>query len=87
MGILCSLSHSLYFLPHFHLLHHLLLFLLSLCHDLPPHPPSDAADKVVSGEGKFEQLIVTSRDIAASTAQLVSPVYRTSDNQYIAILY
>ena len=33
---------------------------------------SDAADKVVNGEGKFEQLIVSSREIAASTAQLVS---------------
>lgn len=29
------------------------------------------ADKVVSGQGKFEQLIVASQEIAASTAQLV----------------
>ena len=36
------------------------------------HINSDSADKAVSGEGKFEQLIVTSREIAASTAQLVS---------------
>lgn len=33
--------------------------------------PRDAADKVVKGEGKFEELIVCSQDIAASTAQLV----------------
>ena len=32
---------------------------------------SDSADKVVSGNGKFEELIVTSREVAASTAQLV----------------
>ncbi|XP_062614354.1 huntingtin-interacting protein 1-like isoform X3 [Saccostrea cucullata] len=31
----------------------------------------DAADKVVKGEGKFEELIVCSNEIAASTAQLV----------------
>nr|CAD7414866.1 unnamed protein product [Timema poppensis] len=30
-----------------------------------------AADKVVRGEGKFEQLMVASQEIAASTAQLV----------------
>lgn len=30
-----------------------------------------AADKVVSGQGKFEQLVVASQEIAASTAQLV----------------
>ncbi|XP_069686256.1 huntingtin-interacting protein 1-like isoform X2 [Periplaneta americana] len=30
-----------------------------------------AADKVVSGQGKFEQLVVASQGIAASTAQLV----------------
>ena len=33
---------------------------------------SDCADKVVSGDGKFEALIVNSKDIAASTAQLVN---------------
>ncbi|EFN85496.1 huntingtin-interacting protein 1 [Harpegnathos saltator] len=31
----------------------------------------EAADKVVSGNGKFEQLVVASQGIAASTAQLV----------------
>lgn len=31
----------------------------------------EAADKVVSGDGKFEQLMVASQGIAASTAQLV----------------
>nr|XP_022336836.1 huntingtin-interacting protein 1-like isoform X2 [Crassostrea virginica] len=31
----------------------------------------EAADKVVKGEGKFEELIVCSNEIAASTAQLV----------------
>lgn len=33
---------------------------------------SDAADKVVVGQGKFEELVVASHDIAASTAQLVA---------------
>jgi len=33
---------------------------------------SDAADKVVQGSGKFEELVVSSHDIAASTAQLVA---------------
>lgn len=33
---------------------------------------SDAADKVVQGTGKFEELVVASHDIAASTAQLVA---------------
>lgn len=32
----------------------------------------DAADKVVTGTGKFEELVVASHDIAASTAQLVA---------------
>lgn len=32
----------------------------------------DAADKVVQGTGKFEELVVSSHDIAASTAQLVA---------------
>lgn len=31
----------------------------------------DAADKVVKGKGKFEELVVCSQEIAASTAQLV----------------
>lgn len=31
----------------------------------------EAADKVVAGNGKFEQLVVASQGIAASTAQLV----------------
>ena len=31
----------------------------------------EAADKVVSGNGKFEQLVAASQGIAASTAQLV----------------
>ena len=34
--------------------------------------PSNSADKVVQGSGKFEELVVASHDIAASTAQLVS---------------
>ena len=33
--------------------------------------PRDAADKVVAGEAKFEELMVGSQDIAASTVQLV----------------
>lgn len=32
----------------------------------------DGADQVVTGEGKFEELIVCSHEIAASTAQLVA---------------
>ena len=31
----------------------------------------DAADKVVERKGKFEELVVASNEIAASTAQLV----------------
>ena len=31
----------------------------------------DAADKVVERKGKFEELVVSSNEIAASTAQLV----------------
>ena len=33
---------------------------------------SDAADKVVQEGGKFEELVVASNEVAASTAQLVS---------------
>lgn len=33
---------------------------------------SDAADQVVQGKGKFEELMVCSHEIAASTAQLVA---------------
>lgn len=32
---------------------------------------SDSADKVVKGEGKYEELVVCSQEIAASTTQLV----------------
>lgn len=32
----------------------------------------DAADLVVQGKGKFEELMVCSHEIAASTAQLVA---------------
>ena len=32
---------------------------------------SDAADKVIERKGKFEELVVASHEIAASTAQLV----------------
>ena len=35
-------------------------------------PVSDAADLVVQGKGKFEELMVCSHEIAASTAQLVA---------------
>ena len=35
-------------------------------------PSRDAADKVVQRSGKFEELVVASHDIAASTAQLVA---------------
>merc|ERR550517_1402278 len=31
----------------------------------------DAADKIVIGEGKFEEMMVASQEIAGSTAQLV----------------
>ncbi len=31
----------------------------------------NAADRVVSGEGKFEELMAASQEVAASTAQLV----------------
>lgn len=34
--------------------------------------PSDSADKVVTDQGKYEELIVCSHEIAASTAQLVA---------------
>lgn len=44
----------------------------------------DAADKVVKGKGKFEELVVCSQEIAASTAQLVVSskvkAQRDSDN-------
>lgn len=49
--------------------------LLSLC---PPRVylvlccSRDAADLVVQGKGKFEELMVCSHEIAASTAQLVA---------------
>ena len=33
---------------------------------------SDSADLVVQGSGKFEELVVWSHEIAASTAQLVA---------------
>ena len=33
---------------------------------------SDSADKVVQGEGKFEEIVVASNEITASTVQLVS---------------
>ncbi len=33
---------------------------------------SDAADQLVQGKGKFEELMVCSHEIAASTAQLVA---------------
>ena len=48
--------------------------LLSPPHTHTPNPPPtrDAADKVVQGTGKFEELVVASHDIAASTAQLVA---------------
>lgn len=51
--------------------------LLALCYALNltkfvfPFLNRNAADKVVSGQGKFEQLVVASQEIAASTAQLV----------------
>lgn len=35
-------------------------------------PSRDAADLVVQGKGKFEELMVCSHEIAASTAQLVA---------------
>jgi huntingtin interacting protein 1 len=33
---------------------------------------SQSADHLLSGEGKFEEIIVCSQEIAASTAQLVA---------------
>ena len=36
---------------------------------------SDSADKVVQGEGKFEEIVVASNEITASTVQLVSDRY------------
>jgi huntingtin interacting protein 1 len=41
----------------------------------------DAADKVVRGDGKFEELIVCSNEIAASTAQLVVASKVKADRQ------
>jgi hypothetical protein len=38
----------------------------------PPLPLREAADKVVLHTGKYEELIVCSHEIAASTAQLVA---------------
>ena len=35
---------------------------------------SDSADKVVEGEGKFEEIVVASNEITASTVQLVRSV-------------
>ena len=32
---------------------------------------SDSADNVLEGKGKFEEIVVSSKEIAASTAQLV----------------
>lgn len=40
------------------------------CHHLSPH--RESADKVVLHTGKYEELIVCSHEIAASTAQLVA---------------
>ena len=42
------------------------------CTYAPSFCCSDAADKVVQRTGKFEELVVASHDIAASTAQLVA---------------
>ena len=41
----------------------------------------EAADKVVSGEGKFEELMVCSQVIAASTTQLVVASKVKADRQ------
>jgi len=43
----------------------------------------DAADRVVKGNGKYEELVVCSQEIAASTAQLVvaSKVKAESDSE------
>ena len=37
---------------------------------------SDSADKVVQGGGKFEEIVVASNEITASTVQLVSEAKR-----------
>jgi huntingtin interacting protein 1 len=46
----------------------------------------DAADRVVKGNGKYEELVVCSQEIAASTTQLVVAskvkASRGSDNLY-----
>lgn len=39
---------------------------------LPGYAPRESADKVVLHMGKYEELIVCSHEIAASTAQLVA---------------
>ena len=48
---------------------------------------SDAADLVIQGEGKFEELMVCSHEISASTAQLVAASrvsdYHNTDRSYI----
>ena len=50
----------IHFFPHFIFTNLLLSFLFS-----------EAADKVVKGDGKVEELVVCSQEIAASTTQLV----------------
>lgn len=48
----------------------------------------DAADRVVKGDGKYEELVVCSQEIAASTAQLVvaSKVKAQRDSENLAQL-
>ena len=48
----------------------------------------DAADRVVQGSGKYEELVVCSQEIAASTAQLVvaSKVKAHRDSENLAHL-
>lgn len=42
----------------------------------------DAADLVVQGKGKFEELMVCSHEIAASTAQLVAASKVSTDHSF-----
>lgn len=55
---------------------------------LPCSAPREAADKVVLHTGKYEELIVCSHEIAASTAQLVaaSKVKANKDSRHLSRL-
>ena len=48
---------------------------------------SDSADKVVQGGGKFEEIVVASNEITASTVQLVSVRYYSFSVLFVLFLF